>query len=102
MWLADSTAVVRAENLACGANPSPRQCPRSGEPGGRNSRVMIARFPMLLPSRPRPPPPVSDTLQWETPYAPGDAPPRRPHLPAGTTVDTQFVGLHDTGARDFN
>jgi hypothetical protein len=34
VWLADSTAVVWAENLACGANPAPHQCPDSTEPGG--------------------------------------------------------------------
>ena len=52
VWLADSTAVVWAENQvvspACGGtNPLP--CPVSAEPGGRHSRVMIARFPTLAP-----------------------------------------------------
>jgi hypothetical protein len=52
VWLASSTAVVWAENLvtspACGgSNPSP--CPVSTEPGGRDSPVMIARFPTLQP-----------------------------------------------------
>lgn len=83
VWLADSTGVVWAENLACGANPVAHQCLDSSEPGRRNSRVMIARFPTLRPSRPVPPSPVSDVVPWGTPYIPGDALPTPSHLPAG-------------------
>ena len=87
VWLADSTAVVWAENLvtapACGdANPLP--CPVSGEPGGRHSRVMLARFPTLPPSPAISPAPVPDAVPWGTPYTLGQAFPVRPHLPAGT------------------
>jgi len=86
VWLADSTAVVYAENLvippACGGgNPLP--CPVSGEPGGRASRVMIARFPTLRPSQASAPRPASGDIPWGTPYTVGDAFPARPHLPAG-------------------
>lgn len=87
VWLADSTAAVWAENQvvapACGgANPLP--CPVSTEPGGRHSRLLIARFPTLRPSVPTTPAPVSDSVPWGTPYTPGQAFPVRPHLPAGT------------------
>ena len=84
VWLADSTAVVWAENLACGANPSPHECSDSTEPGHRNSRVMIARF-SLKPSKATPPKPISDTVPWGIPYTPGQAfPASTPSLPAGT------------------
>jgi hypothetical protein len=84
VWLADSTAVVWAENLACGANPTPHQCADSTEPGHRNSRVMIARFP-LEPSKAVAPKPISDNVPWGIPYAPGQAfPAATPYLPAGT------------------
>jgi hypothetical protein len=87
VWLADSTAAVWAENLvtspACGGtNPLP--CPVSAEPGGRDSRVMIARFPALKPTPAVAPKPASDDIPWGTPYTAGDAFPARPHLPAGT------------------
>jgi hypothetical protein len=87
VWLASSTAVVWAENLvtspACGgSNPLP--CPVSAEPGGRDSRVMIARFPTLKASRAVPPKVVSDDIPWGTPYLAGQAFPVRPHLPAGS------------------
>jgi len=69
VWLADSTAIVWAESYACGANPVAHQCAGSGEPGGRNSRVMIARFP-LRPSQAIPPAPIPDNLaaSWGIPY----------------------------------
>ncbi|MBV8951847.1 MAG: hypothetical protein JOZ99_13300 [Actinobacteria bacterium] len=85
VWLADSTAAVWVENLACGANPSPHQCSDSAEPGGRNSRVMIARFPTLRPDLATPPAPISDSVPWGTRYAYGQAVPgTTPSLPAGT------------------
>jgi hypothetical protein len=87
VWLANSTAVVWAENLACGANPSPHQCPDSKEPGGRNSRVMIARFPTLAPSKAAPPAPIPNTLpsHWAIPYTPGQQlPAASAPIPTGT------------------
>lgn len=85
-WLPDSTGVVWAENLvtapACGgADPLP--CPASGEPGGRRSRVVIARFDDREPVAPRPVPPAP-AASWGVAYRPGDPLPPRPHLPAGT------------------
>ncbi|MQY27701.1 TolB-like translocation protein [Nocardia aurantia] len=85
-WLADGTGVVYAENLvtapACGA-PNPLPCPASGEPGGRHSRVMLARFDGLAPKSVTPVAPVPDSVDWGTPYHPGDPMPVRPQLPAG-------------------
>jgi hypothetical protein len=97
VWLADSTAVVWAENLACGANLSPPQCPDSTEPGGRNSRVMMARFPTLPPSTPTPPAPISDTAPaaWAVPYPPqpGHSLPTPATIPTGTyTIDGNVRG----------
>jgi hypothetical protein len=84
VWLADSTAVVWAENFACGANPTPHQCADSTEPGHRNSRVMTARFP-LKPSKAVAPKPTSDNVPWGIPYTQGQAfPATTPYLPAGT------------------
>lgn len=82
-WLADSTAVVYTENLACGANPTPHRCADSTEPGGRNSRLMIARFPDLKPSAPVTPAPVSDRT-WGQPYDPAKAPEQPKPVPTGT------------------
>ncbi|MFI5799941.1 hypothetical protein [Streptomyces sp. NPDC051677] len=82
-WLADSTAVVYTENLACGANPTPHRCADSAEPGGRNSRLMIARFPDLKPSAPVAPAPVSDKT-WGVPYKQGENPPHAAPVPTGT------------------
>ncbi|MEU4344186.1 hypothetical protein AB0H00_23490 [Nocardia sp. NPDC023852] len=84
-WLSDSTGVVWAENLvtapACdGANPLP--CPPSGEPGGRRSRVMIARFDNIEPTPPQPMAPAH-VPAWGLPYRPGDPLPQVPHLPEG-------------------
>lgn len=95
VWLADSTGVVWAENLACGANPSPHQCADSTEPGGRNSRVMIARFPTLKPSAPVPPKPISNTAPaaWAIPYTHGQTLPSAPTIPTGTyTIDGPVHG----------
>lgn len=82
-WLADSTAVVYTENLACGANPTPHRCADSTEPGGRNSRVMIARFPDSKPSAPVAPAPVSDKT-WGRPYDPNTPPQQPKPVPTGT------------------
>jgi hypothetical protein len=86
VWLADSNGVVWAENLACGANPTPHQCAASSEPGGRNSRVMIARFPTLPPSKALVPAPISNTApaKWAVPYTGQTLAPSVPFLPAGT------------------
>ncbi|MFB7160992.1 hypothetical protein [Streptomyces sp. NPDC056242] len=82
-WLADSTAVVYTENLACGANPTPHKCADSTEPGGRNSRLVIARFPDFKPSARVAVAPFPATT-WGQPYDP-DNPPQQPKpVPTGT------------------
>lgn len=58
--------------------------PVSAELGGRDSRIMIARFPTLKPGKAVPPKAVSDDIPWGTPYTVGQAFPVRPHLPAGS------------------
>lgn len=83
VWLANSTAVVYSEYLACGANIQPTPCADSTEPGGRNSRVMIARFPTLVPSQAVPPAPVSD-ITFGQPWTPGTSPTMAPPIPTGT------------------
>jgi hypothetical protein len=103
VWLADSTAVVWAENLACGANPTPHQCPDSTEPGGRNSRVMMARFPTLPPSQAVPPAPISNTAPaaWAIPYIPGQAVPSAQKIPTGTyTLDGNVFGFATVAITD--
>ncbi|MGW5388125.1 hypothetical protein [Nocardia sp. NPDC003963] len=85
-WLSDSTGVVWTENLAtvpdCGG-ADPTVCPESSEPGGRRSRVMLARFDDATPVSPQPVAPAPEAV-WGVEYRPGDPLPPRPHLPAGT------------------
>jgi len=83
-WSPDSTAVVFYQRRGC--NPPPAECPTSTEPGERNSRLMIARFPDREPAAPLPPPePVADIIPWGIPYTLGDKlPPSQPVVPAGT------------------
>jgi len=83
-WSPDGTAVVYYQRRGC--NPSPSPCPASTEPGGRNSRLMIARLTDRKASQPLPPPePVADVIPWGIPYTLGDTlPPSRPIVPAGT------------------
>ena len=99
VWLANSTAVVWGENLACGANPSPHQCPDSTEPGGRNSRVMMARFPTLRPTPAIPPSPISNTAPaaWAIPYSPGQTVPANTPIPTGTYTIHGNVFGSDSG-----
>ncbi|MFJ3802488.1 hypothetical protein ACIPSJ_40210 [Streptomyces sp. NPDC090088] len=82
-WLADGTGVVYSENLACGANPTPHKCADSTEPGGRNSRLMIARFPWISPTRAVSPAPASDTT-WGLPYTGDTTPPQAKPIATGT------------------
>jgi len=84
-WLANSAAVVWAEGYACGANAPTLQCAGSGEPGGRNSRVMIARLG-IPPTRAVPPPPISNTAPaaWAIPYTATTPSPTPNSIPTGT------------------
>jgi hypothetical protein len=94
VWLADSTAVVWVENYACAANaPVASNCV-SSEPGGRYSRVMIARFPTMPPDQAVPPAPISDTApaNWAKPYTgPSSIPAAQADIPTGTYTLTGKV-----------
>lgn len=85
-WSPDSTAVVYYQRRGC--NPEPAPCPPSTEPGGRNARLMIAKFSDRAPSEPLPQTePVSDIVPWGTPYEVGDSlPPVRQIIPEGNYI----------------
>jgi hypothetical protein len=85
-WSPDGTQIVYWQNLvappACvGSNPLP--CPKSTEPGGRETRIMLATLTSRQPEPSKPVKPISDVVPWGTPYSPGDTIPARAHLPAG-------------------
>lgn len=98
VWAPDGTAIVYNQRLvtapACGgANPLP--CPESNEPGGRRSRLMIARLTSRtpVPVADQPIAPAPDEVPWGTPYEPGAPNPVRPYPPAGTyTLAGQVSG----------
>lgn len=90
-WSPDGTKIVYYQLLtappACDdSEVEPRPCPISHEPGGRMSRLMIARLTSRAPAAPQPQPqPVADTVPWGLRYQPNDPlPPPRPQIPAGT------------------
>jgi hypothetical protein len=99
-WSPDGTAVVFYQRLvrppACDSSPTadagpntnvPKPtCPVSHEPGGRFTRLMIAKLADRKPQEPQQQPqPVNDAIPWGTPYKAGDPlPPVRPEVPAGT------------------
>ena len=86
-WSPDGTRVVywqaQVTSPACGgSNPLP--CPPSHEPGGRRSRVMMARFTSRKPLSMKPPATLSDSISWATPYIPGSPMPILSPIPEGT------------------
>ncbi|HET8709885.1 MAG TPA: hypothetical protein VFM32_00810 [Spongiibacteraceae bacterium] len=109
-WSPDGTSVVYWQALvtspACGgANPLP--CPDSTEPGGRRTRMMLARLTSRTPLSIAQPAVASDTVPWGTPYVPGSAAPQRAHVPAGSyvlngkvsgTADVQITETADQSA----
>lgn len=82
-WSPDGTAVVFYQRRGCNEGTT---CPPSTEPGGRESRLMIAELTDREPTEPLPKPePVPDLIPWGIPYEAGDAvPPERQIVPAGT------------------
>ncbi len=86
-WSPDGTSVVYLQAQvtapACGG-PNPIVCPTSNEPGGRTTRLMIARLTSRKPLTPRRIDPIPDDVPWGIPYSPGDPLPIRPHIPGGT------------------
>lgn len=96
-WSPDGTNIVYWQALVTtpdcgGANPLP--CPVSSEPGGRHSRLVIARLPSRKPlplGRKLAPRPIA--VPWGTPYKPGDPMPQRyPFAPAGKFTMPGRVG----------
>jgi hypothetical protein len=94
----DGTNVVYWQALvtdpACGpSNPSVPVCPTSTEPGGRRTRLMIARLTSRTPRSIAQPAPVPDAIPWGTPFTAGDHDPSQAHLPTGTyTLAGQVFG----------
>lgn len=87
-WSPDGTNVVYWQALVTspdcgGTNPLP--CPISTEPGGRHTRLMIARLPERSPLLPgRKIVPANLSVPWGTRYRAGDSMPKRyPSAPAG-------------------
>lgn len=69
----------------CGpAVGDPTTCPPSSEPGGRTSRLMLAKLTSRAPQPAHTVKPAPDVVPWGTPYHPGDPNPILPHLAAGT------------------
>lgn len=95
-WSPDGTNVVYWQALvtapACGgANPLP--CPVSTEPGGRHSRLMIARLPDRTPlALGRVARPGKIVVPWGTRYKAGDPMPKRVGLPEGKFTLAGRVG----------
>jgi hypothetical protein len=86
-WSWDGTMVVYWQAMvtspACGGtNPLP--CPVSTEPGGRATRIMLARLTTRNPINYKQPAVVSDVVPWGTPFAAGQALPTRFFIPQGT------------------
>ncbi|KAL3259075.1 hypothetical protein ABHI18_005574 [Aspergillus niger] len=74
-WSPDGTRIMYWQKMvlppACGGtNPLP--CPNSTEPGGRTTRLMMARLTSRQPYHLEPVPPVADTVPWGLPYIPGN------------------------------
>lgn len=96
-WSPDGTNVVYWQALVtapdCGGD-NPLPCPVSTEPGGRHSRLMIARLTSRKPlplDRKIDPQPIA--VPWGTPYRPGAAMPRRnPEVPEGEFTMNGWVG----------
>ena len=85
VWLASNNAVVYAENLACAANAPGLTCAASTEPGGRSSRLMIARLalPSVVSAAPKPIPDDAPAA-WAIPYTQGQTLPTPTAIPSGT------------------
>jgi hypothetical protein len=88
-WSPEGTNIVywQAQVMppACGAGqPTAPSCPASHEPGGRRTRLMIARLTSRKPISMPPPQRAKDEIPWGIPYTAGDPLPKRNHIPAGT------------------
>ncbi|OOF96170.1 hypothetical protein ASPCADRAFT_130491 [Aspergillus carbonarius ITEM 5010] len=95
-WSPDGTRIMYWQKMvrapACGGvNPLP--CPSSTEPGGRSSRLMLARLSQRQPYQLAPVAPVPDEVPWGVPYVPGKAAPTMAVPPEGNfTLYGQISG----------
>ena len=97
-WSPDGTAIVYWQAMvvapACGPDqPTAPVCPTSTEPGGRETRLMIADLTDRQPLDPPQPQPFDMNIPWATRVEPGQPLPTRRYLPAGTyTLDGDASG----------
>lgn len=95
-WSHDGTKVIFWQALvtspACGGiNPLP--CPSSSEPGGRRTRVIVAKLLDRQPISPYSLPPVPQTIPWGTPFTTPSSLPSRYGVPEGSyTLHGNFSG----------
>jgi hypothetical protein len=98
-WSPDGTKVVYWQALvtapACGGS-NPLRCPVSTEPGGRRTRLMMAKLISRQPVTPLVVAPISDDVPWGTPFRPGDRFPLPALLPAGSYT----LAGHTSGSAD--
>ncbi|EDQ85820.1 uncharacterized protein MONBRDRAFT_34062 [Monosiga brevicollis MX1] len=91
-WSPDGTAIAFYQLLVAppACNDSDARlppCPTSREPGGRFTRVMLAKLTSRTPKLPPPQPaPVSDIIPWGTPWKQGDPFPAPLNVPSGSYV----------------
>ncbi|PYI14512.1 saponin hydrolase precursor [Aspergillus violaceofuscus CBS 115571] len=103
-WSPDGTRIMYWQKMvvppACGGiNPLP--CPTSTEPGGRTSRLMMARLTSRQPYHLDPVAPVSDRVPWGLPYISGESVPEVFNLPPGNyTLHGQVSGSADVVLRN--
>lgn len=95
-WSPDGTRLVYWQALvtapACGGKGL-QPCPESTEPGGRRTRLMMARLASRTPLEPRTVPVAPINVDWGIPLGVGDPlPKRRGPLPAGKYVMDGKVG----------
>jgi hypothetical protein len=93
-WSPDGTKVVYWQALvttpACGG-ANPLSCPKSIEPGGRRTRLMIAHLTSRKPLSMKPIVPVSDAIPWGVAYRPGEKAAGREPLKAGKYIMKGWV-----------
>jgi hypothetical protein len=97
-WSPDGTEIVYWQTYPnssnCGpAFGDPTVCPPSTEPGGRTSRIMLAKLTSRKPTHLPPVKPLADVVPWGTTYQPGSPTPLLPQIPAGNyTLDGRRFG----------
>ncbi|KAE8151692.1 hypothetical protein BDV25DRAFT_171262 [Aspergillus avenaceus] len=98
-WSYDGTRIAYTENLvvapSCGGS-NPLRCPKSTEPGGRVTRLMVAHLTDRKALDLDPVDEVSDDIPWGVPYEPGSEAPDRPVIAGGNyTLKGEVSGSAD-------